>query len=221
MMERILPDTVVVEDIFGDVLDAALFPEEEALLTRSVEKRRREFTTGRACARAALRRLGVPPGPILPGERGAPVWPAGVVGTITHCDGYRAAAVARTRDMLALGLDAEPNDVLPEGVLDLVANPDERAWIAEWTAAHAGVHWDRMLFSAKESVYKAWFPLARRWLDFSEATLTVDPHGGTFTAHLLVPGITVSNQNITSFHGRWMVARGLVLTAICVPRRCC
>ena len=71
----------------------------------------------------ASARLGVPPAPILPGERGAPQWPAGYAGSITHCAGYRAAAVARTREMLTIGVDAEPHDVLPDGVLDHVSLP--------------------------------------------------------------------------------------------------
>ena len=89
------PAGIAAVEAFDDDIPARLFPEEEALVARSVDKRRREFTTARRCAREALARLGVPPAPILPGERGAPRWPAGVVGSMTHCAGYRAAAVAR------------------------------------------------------------------------------------------------------------------------------
>ena len=80
----------------------------------------------------------------------------------------------------------------------------------------AGVRWDRLLFSAKESVYKAWFPLTRRWLDFEEAVVIPDPAEGTFTARLLVPGPVVDGRTLTGFPGRWMVDRGLVATAITV-----
>src|ERR1022692_2231466 len=82
------------------------------------------------CGRApgeALARLGLPPVPIVPGLRGAPQWPSGIVGSMTHCAGYRASAVARMQDMLILGLDAEPDHRLPDGVLDAIATADERA----------------------------------------------------------------------------------------------
>ena len=118
-----------------------------------MDKRRREFTTARACARRALASLGVAPAPILPGERGAPQWPPGIVGSITHCAGYRAAAAARARDVLTIGLDAEPDEVLPSGVLEAVSLPGERERLRNLTAAAPGTRWDRLPFSAKETTY--------------------------------------------------------------------
>jgi 4'-phosphopantetheinyl transferase EntD len=140
-----------------------------------------------------------------------------VVGSITHCAGYRAAAVARAGDVITLGVDAEPNQPLPDGVLDLIALPDEQARLPGLTAAMPGPCWDRLLFSAKESVYKAWFPLTHRWLDFGQALITIEPAAATFTAHLLVPGPTVGRRRLNGFTGRWLVRNGLVLTAIVVP----
>jgi 4'-phosphopantetheinyl transferase EntD len=115
VIERLLPSEVAYVEAFGDLPDVKLFPEEETLIARAVGKRRREFTTARSCARSALAALGVAPMPILPGERGAPQWPPGFVGSITHCAGYRAAAVARSRDVLTIGVDAEP-DVTVYGI---------------------------------------------------------------------------------------------------------
>jgi 4'-phosphopantetheinyl transferase EntD len=215
--EILLPAVAAVEE-FGDRADAALFPEEEAMIARAVEKRRREFTTGRACARAALARLGQPPVAILRGERGSPGWPPGIVGSITHCAGYRAAAVGRASEVLAIGLDAEPDEPLPDGVLDVISLAAERASLAALAASALGPNWDRMLFCAKESVYKAWFPLTGRWLGFEQAHITLDPAAGTFTARLLVPGAEVAGRGLTSFDGRWLARDGLILTAISVPR---
>ena len=109
MIEEILPPAVAAAEAFGDRPDAELFPEEHAVMGRATGKRRGEFATGRACARDALARLGRPPVAILPGDRGAPGWPPGIVGSITHCAGYRAAAVGPAADVLAIGLDAEPD----------------------------------------------------------------------------------------------------------------
>lgn len=220
MIEEILPPEVASAEAFddrGELGGAALFPEEEAVIARAVDKRRREFTTARGCARKALATLGLPPVPIVPGERGAPSWPEGVVGSMTHCDGYRAAAVAPADRVRTVGLDAEPNGPLPDGVLDTIATPAEIGWLAG--ADGSGVCWDRLIFSAKESIYKAWFPLTRRWLDFESAVITPDPHAGTFTARLLVPGPVVDGERLSGFSGRWIVANGLVATAITVLAR--
>ncbi len=217
MIEAILPTEAAVEEAFSDPPGLTLFPEEEAVIAKAVDKRRREFTTARACARAALARLGLPPVPIVPGPRGAPQWPDGVVGSMTHCAGYRACAVARDRDLLTIGLDAEPHGKLPDGVLGAVSSQEERKRLTALAATMPGTHWDRMLFSAKESVYKAWFPLTRRWLGFEDASVTIDPEKGTFTARLLVDVPHVNDIPPTGFTGRWLVDGGLIITAIAVP----
>ena len=210
MIERLVPDSVAAVSTRND-LPAKLAAEEESAVERAVEKRRLEFTTGRACARQALRRLGIDPVAIPSGARGEPMWPAGVVGSITHCRGYRACAVAKREHVLAVGVDAEVNEPLPAGVLEQVAFGGERAMVAERTA---GVQLDRLLFSAKESVYKVWFPLTRRWLGFEDAELSIDLQAGSFRARLLVPPPVVTGAPLTELRGRWCVEDGLVATAI-------
>lgn len=80
------------------------------------------------------------------------------------------------------------------GMLDLIASHEERVRLRHLAAGKPGVSWDRLLFSAKESVYKTWFPLARRWLGFGSADVVIDAAGGTFTARLLVPGLSRTDQ---------------------------
>lgn len=214
MIEQILGEAVAAAEAFHDPADAGLFPEEETLLAHAVDKRRREFRTVRACARQALAELGLPPRPILAGERGAPQWPPGIVGSMTHCEGYRVAAVAWNTQVPAVGIDAEPHDSLPGGVLTAIALPAELRQV-EWLAAQLkAVRWDRLLFSAKESVYKAWFPMTRRFLDFDEADIQLRTDG-TFTARLLAASTASGNATqFARFEGRWLVANGLIVTAI-------
>lgn len=214
MIEEILPEGVAAVDTRED-LDIALFPEEQrALGLRAVDKRRREFITARACAHQALRQLGLPPVAIAAGARGEPRWPAGVVGSITHCAGYRACAAARSETLLTVGIDAEPNEPLPGGVLAEIARAEEREMLLELARIEPSVRWDRLLFSAKEAVYKAWFPLAQRWLGFEDATLSFDPAAGAFEARLLVLGPSLGAGRLRSFGGRFLVRSGLVLTAV-------
>jgi 4'-phosphopantetheinyl transferase EntD len=207
VIETILPSAVVAVEAREDPADIVLFPAEEAAVGQAVEQRRREFTTARACVREAFAQLGLPPSAVTNGARGEPRWPPGIVGSITHCDGYRACAIARSTDMVTIGIDAEPHAALPEGVLSDIAGNTP------------GVHWDRLLFSAKESVYKAWFPLAKRWLGFEDAVITVEAARESFTARLLVPGPQLEGRALTGFSGRWLIRDGLVLTAIALPAR--
>lgn len=225
MIEQILPRDVRSAEAFDDLLPAPLFAEEQALLVHATAKRRGEFATARACARRALGELGLPPSAVLPGERGAPRWPAGVVGSMTHCAGYRAAAVARAQDLTAIGIDAEPALPLPHGVLGMITSPDERARLSALAADPAPgggdpvgrdpVCWDRLMFCAKEAVYKAWFPLTRQWLGFKDARIEIH-RDGTFTTRLLVTGLPIPDQVADGFTGHWLARNGLLLTAIAV-----
>jgi 4'-phosphopantetheinyl transferase EntD len=214
VIEEILRDGVVAVEAREDVADAVLFPQEERVVGGAVEKRRREFTTARMCARAALEKLGFPAVPIPTGERGEPLWPTGVVGSITHCAGYRACAVARASEILTVGIDAEPNDALPEGLIADIARPEELPSLRRLASELPEVHWDRLLFSAKESVYKAWFPLAKRWLGFEDAVIAFDPSLGTFKARLLVAGPSLSGGPLRELSGRWIAREGLLVTAV-------
>jgi 4'-phosphopantetheinyl transferase EntD len=214
MIQEILPACVLAVEARHDCPEDQIFPQERALVERAVEKRRREFATARLCAHAALRKLGGAAVPILAGERGEPLWPAGVVGSITHCEGYRACAVGHSGELVTIGIDAEPNEPLPDGLLADIARPEEGPILRELAAEHPDTHWDRLLFSAKESVYKAWFPLAKRWLGFEDASLRIDPSAGTYEARLLVPGPSLSDGPLMGFSGHFAIGEGIIVTAI-------
>ncbi|WP_419956886.1 4'-phosphopantetheinyl transferase family protein [Rathayibacter iranicus] len=150
-------------------------------IRRAVPERFNEFCTVRALVRQGLGDLGLPRPPMVPGERGEPRWPLGVVGSITHCVGYRAVAIGRGREVRAVGIDAEPNLPLPGNVYQRISSDDERAAADRVRAVHPDISSDRLLFSAKEAVYKAWFPLARTLLDFEGGQMILSP-AGFFTA---------------------------------------
>jgi 4'-phosphopantetheinyl transferase EntD len=211
MIETLLPASACAE-MFSDAPESTMFSVEAAAVAKAVPERRREFGTVRHCARQALRQIGVPAVPILPDADRAPRWPAGVVGSMTHCVGYRAAAVARSGELCSVGIDAEPHAALPDDALELVLRDEERARLHALADAYAELHWDRILFCAKEAVYKACFPLTRQWLDFADVSTTVHLDG-TFRARLRVPGQRVAGTDLDGFSGRWMVGRGLVLAA--------
>ena len=213
MLEVILPAGVESEECFGDSPGGVLFREEEQVIAHAVATRRRDYAAVRSCARACLERLGYSPVPILPGVGGAPTWPAGIRGSMTHCTGYAAAAVGTVPPISAIGIDAEPDAPLPDGVLGLIATAAEHDHLAT-APGPDGPNWDRLLFSAKEAVYKAWFPLVGGWLDHHDAEVSFDPHNRTFTALLFRDDLILNGRPIHHLHGRWTRERGIVLTAV-------
>jgi 4'-phosphopantetheinyl transferase EntD len=215
MIEELLPAEVRSAETVGADPHAYLLAAEQDLVARAVPGRVREVTYARSCARRALAELGIAETPIGRGPRGEPRWPAGVVGSITHTKGYYAAAVAPASLVRSIGIDAEVHDRLPDGVLGHIAFDAELAWLDR--LGTGPICWDRLLFSAKESVYKAWFPLTGRWLGFEDALLTVDPATRTFQAELLVDGSTASGPPLRTMSGRFLVKDGFVLTAVLVP----
>lgn len=217
MLTKLLPAQVVAIEATTDPADITLFPEEERQIRNAVAKRRDEFTTVRWCARRAMAAMGLPEAPVLPGRRGAPQWAPSVVGSMTHCAGYRAAALARTSDISSIGIDAEPNERLPEGVLETIGLPQEVRWVRHYLRAMPAVAWDRLLFSMKESVYKTWFPHTGRELGFEDALITVDPALGTFHARLLLGPAERMEGDPRSFTGRWSAEQSVLVSAIAVP----
>ena len=216
MLGMILPAGVESEERFGKLLGGVLFPEEEKVIAHAVQARRREYAAVRSCARACLERLGYPPVPILPGVGGAPTWPAGLQGSMTHCPGYAAAAVGPLPRICAIGIDAEPDAPLPDRVVDLVATPAEQDRLAMIQPAPDSPNWDRLLFSAKESVYKAWFPLVGEWLDPQETEILFHQHERTFTALLCRGGLIINGRPVRQIHGRWTRKQGILATAVVV-----
>ena len=202
-------------EMFSDVPESMIYSNEAAVVRGAVAVRRREFCTVRYCARQALRMIGVPAVPILPDVDGAPRWPVGVVGSMTHCEGYRAAVVARICDASGIGIDAEPHATVPDAALDLILRDEERARVSALRKACPDLHWDSVFFCAKEAVYKAWFPLTRRWLDFADVSVTPH-HDGTFRACLCSESPCTPSINSGEFNGRWVVGRRLVVAAVSI-----
>jgi 4'-phosphopantetheinyl transferase EntD len=215
LVAALLPDGVSVSATGGEEIEAPLFAAEELALRCAVPSRRREFVTGRACAREALEGLGLPRRAVPVGAAGAPQWPPGVVGSITHCPGFRAAAVGLASDFAAIAIDAEPDRRLPAGTLGAIALPVELELVRRHLREGPGPSWDRLLFSVKESVYKAWYPLTGIRLSFADAVVTFGSEPGGFSVRLRAPQRCPLGDGILT--GRWSARAGLLATAIALP----
>ncbi len=210
-LQALLPDgcSLVARSTVGPAppLDAG----EEAHVAKAVAKRRREFAFGRACARRALELLGMAPSALPVGPDRAPVWPPAVVGSITHCQGLAAAAVAPRRALEGIGIDAELAEPLERDLRRLILTERERTWIAH-TEAPANGDWAKLVFCAKESVHKCIAPITGIMLDFLEVDLVVEPRGGRFRAHL-APGSRWDLPDVERVDGRFAIAPPFVLTS--------
>lgn len=145
----------------------ALLTEEAAAFAGSVVKVRRASGAARIVARQLLQQFGHPPCALPKGAAGAPVWPAGIIGSMAHDSRIAVAAVGMRADVGALGVDIEPAEPLPSELLDLVATPQEQLKLAH--DAYRG----RLLFVAKEAVYKAVYPLDRMFLEHHDVEINL------------------------------------------------
>jgi len=180
MLERVFPGDVVTVVADEDAWQGALLPEEELDLGAVGDGRRRDFRAGRACARQALTRLGLAPGPLRRRPDRSPEWPAEAVGSISHCPGLCAAAVARAERYVGLGLDVEATDRASPRIARRICREEERARLPALGPQGLGI-----VFSIKEAFYKAWNPLTGAELGFQDVTVELDPEAGRFLARLV------------------------------------
>lgn len=153
--------------------------------------RAREFGAGRAAAHAAMELLGHVPRPVLQGEDRAPVWPVGLKGSITHTDRDCMAVVTDAPEIAVLGLDLEPMSPLEPSLWPVVCTMSEMQWLAALGPSQRG-HFAKLIFCAKEAVYKAQYQISRTMLEFHAVDLSMDLASGRFEAQLRsdIPGFT-------------------------------
>jgi 4'-phosphopantetheinyl transferase EntD len=203
------PAAVSAEAVPG-IVDGQLFPEELAYIRGAVAARRSEYGTSRLCARRALAALGLPPVPLVPDGNGAPSWPTGIVGSISHTRNSCAVVVASNPPVRSLGLDIEPLRSLDAGVEKIILTPRElwflRAQPRAWQDALA-----MCFFSAKEAYYKCQYLLTGAVLDFQDVELDMHPESGRFEARALRPQFPTCAGRLG---GRFVYSSGMVMCGV-------
>lgn len=212
MIGALFHDSVVLTKVRNYMYDPLYFEEYEYLQFAG-DRRCCEFITVRHCARMSLQKLGLHRPVMVPGDHGEPVWPDGVVGSITHCQGYYAAAVARSCDIVTIGIDAERNRPLADDILALVASEGERMHIRSIRASRPDVAFDRLLFCIKECAYKAWFPLEKTRLKFHDVVVSIGECGQFEVA---LPNFSGQGGQV-SYGGSWRREGKVVVAALTVP----
>lgn len=204
-----LPRPVVVHGGRIDKLQAPLADTEAGFVQNAVPRRVREFTAGRHCARTALARLGFPVDAIPMGPRREPLWPHGVIGSISHGAGYCLAAVCERSRFAGIGVDIESPSGLPATLVDLVCTPCEREW-CERREPDAARLLAKFMFSAKESVFKCLYPVYAQELEFEDVTLDLDLEACRFLAH--VPASALDADADLEVRGRFACTGEFVMT---------
>ena len=216
LIESLFPPGVAAEIArTADQNPDDLLAQERACVRTASHGRLTEFAAGRRCARSALRRVGVTRHALLIGAGGAPAWPAQFVGSISHCDGLCAAAVAPSRLFASLGLDVETGHPLQEDLRPLVCGEDDIRRIARLRPPPIG-NWEKVIFSVKESVFKCWYPLGRTWLGFDDVNVDLLPRQLAFSARVS-PGGPAGVRAPRIIAGRYCWSGGYVVSAASLP----
>lgn len=129
------------------------------------QKRLSDFSTGRYCAIKALEKLGIKDVHIPIGEDRAPVWPEGIVGSISHCDSLVGAIVAKNSDHISLGLDIEEIGRVTPDLWDLIFTQKEKDFLINLSDRELQEK-STAIFSIKEAYYKFQYPITKTYLDF-------------------------------------------------------
>ena len=189
MIRRLFPKEVHTASGGGLEDWALLYLEEQECVRNAVPMRRREFAQGRLLARQAFARFGIRDFPLLVGTDRAPIWPDNLVGSITHCSGYCGVAVAQQRVFAGVGLDAEGSEPVDQALIPMICTPPEISWLESVRAGAGRVA--KLIFSAKESIFKCVYPMAKTFLDFHDCRIELDLARGTFAATILRDDIPV------------------------------
>ena len=188
-------------------VDLELVGEENDVATRFAAGRLRDFAHGRYCARQALARLGIERAAIGMGESREPLWPDGIVGSITHSADLAAAAVCRDDAFTGLGIDCEDVGRINDAMLKRICLDTELAALAE--AGYETRHADA-LFSAKESVYKCIWPVVRRYVGFHEVAVSLERESRRFS--VAAASDKVDANLLSGIEGRWCMDDDRVYT---------
>lgn len=217
-LQELLPVGVVTAVQVGEGDPAALLTGERQHRGHAPSKRAREFAAGRLCARRAAAEFGVVEGPIGVGQDRCPRWPPHLTGSITHTDGFSAAAVGSRRKFQAIGIDAERAGSVSQELWNHIfqlAEVQVLERLPAWQQAHVAT----LMFSAKEAFYKCQYAVTGRWLEFKDVAVTLSGRRkgrGAFTVHF-APG--TSRDRLFPATGRFGVANNLVLTAVALAVR--
>lgn len=212
-IKEILPDNIEIYEILGEPKELIVDPREKYLAKYMVPQRALEFLAGRFAAQCTLNALGVSGEAVLRGKAGEPIWPEGVVGSITHCKGYVAAATGVSALYASIGIDVEIRKILPEETIPYIFN---RLDIDKYKDKIYGNIVGSIMFSAKESVIKAYYFLNKKIIHFNDISIILNDEHYTFDAFIADEPITHLNGSPI---GRYAISDKFIFTSYVVENK--
>ncbi|TVP73058.1 MAG: phosphopantetheinyl transferase [Rhodobacteraceae bacterium] len=214
-LRHLLPETVAMGSGDPRAPMPRLMGDEVLAIEQVSTARARAFGAGRQAAREAMAQLGLIPRPVLQGIDLAPVWPAGLTGSITHTDTACLAVVTDAPEIAALGIDLEPATALEPSLWPVVCTMPEMNWLARLGPTQRG-NFAQLILCAKHAVYKAQFQISRTELDFQAVGLDIDLQASRFTARFncALPGFAPE----TELPGRFAILSSAFVATVEVAR---
>ena len=216
MLAALFSETIIYEVATPSMWHSTLYPEERRYISNALSKRKREFSAGRACARKALQRAGINHGPLLMDRDRIPLWPDNIVGSISHTEGFCAAAIAPSNTLLGLGFDVERCDRDMTTIQSHICTQGELSWLKEY-GNEFEQQWTAVIFSAKESIYKCLYPLTRVFMDFKDVELTLHAKALAFEVDFLT-AVLLSEINHEMLKGKFIITPDFIFTSCEYPR---
>lgn len=207
----VLPQGLAVVAVDPREMPKCLDPVEQGAVQNAVPRRVAEFHAGRTAARAAMVQLDVLPHPVPMGPDRAPVWPAGLTGSISHTDKACVAVLGHSRDWAGIGVDLEEATALDPLLIAQVCTKSEQAWLGIQPVQDRGLM-AKLMFSIKEAAYKAQYPLTGQLFGFDGMRIAIDRSNSAFTATFLAPQGGISAGAM--LEGNYAHAAGLLVTAV-------
>lgn len=210
-IERLFPSSVKTYCCRVKDYTEELHPEETIIISKAIDKRRYEFSTGRLCARKALQQIGIDDCVLTQSKNGEPAWPDQFTGSISHSNNWAAAAVSDNNDIMGIGFDIETVNRISDGILKRIITETEKELLKNRNKQDAQTY-AALIFSAKEAFYKALSKLYNNTLRFEDVSIFTEGDGPEFIIEL--------NSELKSFlknvrpFCRYFIHRNDIFTAI-------
>ena len=220
IFRQILPEQIELGEIDPSDVDwdeSLLFESERRFIQNAVDRRQQEFLAGRMMARSAMVRLGIPPQEVAAAADRSPIWPSGVTGSISHTEGWCVAAVARSSDVMAVGIDVEKATPLPDELIATVLTDEEIQQLGNSRALGPNLL-AKLVFCAKEAAYKAQFTVTRTFLEFDAFNVRLDERAQSWHAEFR-PGFRPPGFSTNTIAGRWQRKDDFIATSVVLDTR--
>jgi 4'-phosphopantetheinyl transferase EntD len=216
-LAALFPPGAVAAHSHGPTSPSDLSQDEINIVSNCSESRIGYFSAGRACARLALKELGIEGFSLLSAKDRQPLWPAGITGSITHTDGYTAAVVIRQGSVRSIGVDSEAIGAVHEGLWPRICTPAELENLRSFAGTGRGER-AALIFAAKEAFYKSQFPLTAEWIGFQDVAIELEEEPGRGGVFVVAPqrALRLPRQGEQGLSGRFrrhgeFVTAGIVL----------